>query len=175
MLAAFAQETGADIQFLISGTREVATTSRSRSKEPALRDIPIIGFAVASPEDDGYFDDMGFPAGVGESYIPWPTRDPNAYALRVKNDSMTPRIRPGEIIVVEPGASVSPGDDVLVRTRAGRKMVKQLLFRRGEEVTLGSINIAHKQVTLGAEEIESIHLIGGIVPRGVGTKEPGGS
>lgn len=130
-----------------------------------LRQIPVIGYAIATPNEDGFFDDMGLPPGAGDGYVSWPTRDPNAYALRVKNDSMAPRIRPGEIIVVEPGGAVSLGDDVLVKTREGRKMVKQLLYRRSGEVTLGSINIAHKHLTISLEEIESMHHIGGIVPR----------
>lgn len=129
-----------------------------------LVSVPIIGFAVATPEQDGYFDDMGFPPGAGEGYLPWPTKDPHAYALRVKGDSMQPRIRPGELIVAEPGSPVAPGADVVVRTRDGRKMVKQLLYRRGGEVALGSINQAHRQLTISIEDIESMHFITAIVP-----------
>jgi phage repressor protein C with HTH and peptisase S24 domain len=137
----------------------------------SFRDVPIVGNVIATPEGDGFFDDMGFPPGAGEAYLPWPTRDPNAYALRVKGDSMQPRIRPGEMLVVEPSVRAEPGADVVVRTRDGRKMVKQLLFRRGKEVTLGSVNIAHKQVTISVEEIESMHVVSAIVPRGANTKE----
>lgn len=140
----------------------------------SFRDVPIVGNVIASPDGDGFFDDMGFPPGAGEAYIPWPTRDPNAYALRVKGDSMQPRIRPGELLVIEPSARVEPGADVVVRTRDGRKMVKQLLFRRGEDVTLGSVNIAHRQVTISTEEIESMHVVSAIVPTGSArTKENG--
>lgn len=137
----------------------------------SLKRIPVIGFAVATPDEDGYFDDMGFPPGAGETYLRWPTRDPNAYALRVKNDSMAPRIRPGELIVIEPGTNVNSGDDVLVKTRKGRKMVKQLLYQRGGEATLGSINSAHKTLTISIAEIESMHFIGAIVPRGADIEE----
>lgn len=146
-----------------------AAVLMTRSGE--LRAVPIIGFAIATPGEDGYFDDMGFPPGGGEAYLPWPTRDPHAYALRVKGDSMQPRIRPGQIIVVEPSMPVSNLDDVVVRTTAGRKMVKQLLNRRAGEVTLGSINQAHRQLTISLEEIESIHFVAAIVSRGAATKE----
>jgi phage repressor protein C with HTH and peptisase S24 domain len=127
--------------------------------------VPVIGHAIANPDEDGYFDDMGFPPGGGMDYVAWPTTDPNAYGLMVKGDSMQPRIRPGEIIIVEPGRTPSPGDDVLVKTRAGRKMVKQLLYQRGGEAVLGSINQAHRQLTISLEEIESIQFVGGIIPR----------
>lgn len=137
----------------------------------AICDIPIIGFVIATPDQDGFFDDMDFPTGVGEGYVPWATRDPNAYAVRVKGDSMQPRFRPGEIVVVEPGAATIPGDDVIIRTKAGRKMVKRLLFQRGQELTLGSVNDRHPLVTISLEEIESIHHIAGSVQRGTATQD----
>lgn len=136
-----------------------------------VSDVPIVGFAIATPERDGYFTDGEYPVGHGEGFIPWPTRDPNAYALRVKGDSMQPRIRPGELIVIEPNVKAELMDDVLVRTRDGRRMVKQLLNRRAGEITLGSINQAHQQQTISVEEIESIHFVTAIVPRGANIKE----
>lgn len=136
-----------------------------------LRNVPIVGNAVATPDKDGYFDDMGFPVGAGEGYLPWPTKDPNAYALRVKGDSMQPRIRPGELIIVEPNKAVAAGDDVVVRCKDGRKMVKQLLLKRDGEVTLGSINQAHRQVTISLDEIESLQFVTAIVPRSSFVKE----
>jgi phage repressor protein C with HTH and peptisase S24 domain len=113
----------------------------------------------------------GSPPGAGIEYIPWPTKDPNAYAIRVKGNSMESRIRHGELLVIEPNSAVSVNDDVVVQTRAGRKMVKRLRDRRGGEVTLGSINQAYKDLTISLEEIESIHRIAAILPRGTYTKE----
>lgn len=135
-----------------------------------FRDIPIVGHAIATPDQDGFFENMGFPPGAGDGYLPWQTNDPNAYALRVKGDSMQPRIRPGELIVVEPNSKVSPGDDVVVHCRNGRKMVKQLLIQRLAEVILGSINQAHQQTTLSLEDVEAIHFITAIVPRNANVK-----
>jgi phage repressor protein C with HTH and peptisase S24 domain len=135
------------------------------------RSVPVVGFAIATPDQDGYFDDMGYPPGAGQGYVRWPTKDKNAYSLEVKGDSMQPRIRPGERIVVEPNSHVSPGDDVVVRTKDGRKMVKQLLLRRSGEVTLGSINQQHRQTTISLDAIESIHFIAAIVPRGSTVEE----
>lgn len=153
---------------LMEPRSQFARTSRS-AKE--VRDVPIIGFAVATPDRDGYFTDGEYPVGHGEGFIPWPTKDPNAYALRVKGDSMQPRIRPGELIIIEPNIKAELMDDVLVRTRDGRKMVKQLLSRRAGEVTFGSINQAHQQQTISVEQIESIHFVTAIVPRGANVKE----
>lgn len=159
-LVRFAKETGADLEALMGA--EAGPKGGSMAAE--FRHVPVIGFAIATPEEDGYFDDMGFPPGGGEGYVLWPTKDANAYALRVKGDSMQPRIRPGEVLVVQPATAVQPGHDVVVRTRDGRKMVKQLLYQRAGEVTLGSINQAHKQLTLSLEQIESMHYVAAIAP-----------
>lgn len=130
----------------------------------SVRDVPVLGYVMANPIEDGYFDDAGPELDAGAEFLPFATRDPNAYALRVRGDSMQPRIRPGELIVVSPSAAVVPGNDVLVRTKSGRKIVKQLLFQRAKEVTLGSINQAHPQITIALDDIESISLVAGIAP-----------
>lgn len=169
-LSGVARETGRSLEQLIEP--ETVGEPRPTGYGPVMRDVPIIGNAIATPDFDGYFDDMSFPVGHGEGYIPWPTRDPNAYALRVKGDSMQPRIRPGELVVVEPNVTPLAGQDVVVRTRDGRKMVKQLLIRRSGELTLGSINQDHRQITLALDQVESVHYIAAIVPRGSGKDGP---
>lgn len=139
---------------------------------PKPRLLPIIGFAIATPDEDGYFDDMGYAPNAAMEYVlTWHSDDPSAYGLRVKKDSMSPRIRSGEIIVIEPSAQVSSGDDVLVKLRNGRKMVKRLLYQRGGEVGLHSVNVAHQELTISLEEVEAIQLVAAILPRGTKTKE----
>lgn len=182
-LVLVARETGADLTTLMTERDAQAHTEESEAADylPARpstarvagqpRGIPVVGYAVGSPIEDGFYDDMGFPPGAGEEYIPWPTKDPNAYAIRVRGNSMESRIRHGELIVVEPNSRVDVNDDVIVQTRAGRKMVKRLRERRATEVTLGSINQAYKDLTISMEEIVFIHRIAAILPRGTYTKE----
>lgn len=134
------------------------------------RMVPIIGNVIATPDTDGFFDDMGFPPGAGEGFVAWGTTNPHAYAVRVKGDSMYPRYRPGEILIIDPGAAVVPGEDVIVKTTDGRKMVKRLLFQRTSEIELGSINEAHRPITIDMERVESIQVVAGSVRRA--TKEP---
>lgn len=133
--------------------------------------VPIIGFAIANPDEDGFFDDMGFPPDAGMGYLPHDTRDPDAYAVQVKGDSMRPRIRPGEFIVVLPNCAISPEDDVFVKLRNGRKMVKQLIAQRKGEMTFGSINQAYPHRTIAADEIESVHKVDSIKGRGTTIRE----
>lgn len=124
-----------------------------------LRDVRIVGYAQGGIED-GYFEEVS----DGDSSVSFNTRDDAAYALIVKGDSMSPRIRSGEIIVVTPGRQPHPGDDVIVATVGGKKMAKHYLYRRNGSIALGSINEAHSIITLPETEIQAIHYIAGRLP-----------
>src|SRR5438132_9185821 len=110
----------------------------SDSGRVAPRAIPLIGFGQAG--SGGYFDDGGFPAGKGWDEIAFPAvNDENAYALEISGNSMVPAYRDGAIIIVSPSASIRRGDRVVVRTRDGEVMVKELKRRTSKSIELRSI------------------------------------
>ena len=87
--------------------------------------MPLIGFAEAGA--GGYFDDGGFPVGKGWDEIAFPAvNDEHAYALEISGDSMQPAYRDGDVIIVSPAAPVRRGDRVVVKTKDGEVMVKEL-------------------------------------------------
>ena len=45
--------------------------------------------------------------------------DRDAYGLKVKGDSMWPRIQSGEYVVIEPNTQVHTGDEVLCEQKMG--------------------------------------------------------
>ncbi len=95
----------------------VGLVEQGRAPIRNLRYVPLIGFAQAGA--NGFFDDAGFPAGVGWEQIAFPDiSDEHTYALEISGDSMMPLYRDGDRIVVSPGASVRRGDRVLVKTLA---------------------------------------------------------
>src|SRR4051794_13049233 len=94
----------------------------------AAQSVPLIGFAEAG--GGGYFDDAGFPVGNGWDEVPFPAiTDENAYALEISGDSMEPAYRDGTVIIVSPSASIRRRDRVVVKTRDGEVMVKELKRR----------------------------------------------
>src|SRR5262249_3903274 len=106
--------------------------------------IPLIGFAEAG--SGGYFDDGGFPVGKGWDEIPFPSiPDENAYALEISGDSMEPAYRDGTVIIVSPSASIRRRDRVVVKTREGEVMVKELKRRTPKSIELRSLNPAHAE------------------------------
>lgn len=126
-----------------------------------FKKIPVVGTAQLG--NDGFWLDSEHPVGHGDGYVPYYTTDPNCYALRVKGDSMRPRIKPGEFVIVEPNTSTAPGDEVLVKVRDGRRMVKILHSRRNGLVELYSVNDLHRPMTLEEADIEAIHYVADIV------------
>jgi phage repressor protein C with HTH and peptisase S24 domain len=122
------------------------------SGRPARQAVPLIGFAEAGA--GGYFDDGGFPAGKGWDEIPFPAvNDENAYALEISGDSMEPAYRDGAVIIVSPAASVRKNDRVVVKTKDGEVMVKELKRKTAKSIELRSINPQHAERTLPMREV----------------------
>jgi phage repressor protein C with HTH and peptisase S24 domain len=122
------------------------------SGRPARQAVPLIGFAEAGA--GGYFDDGGFPAGKGWDEIPFPAvNDENAYALEISGDSMEPAYRDGAVIIVSPAASVRKNDRVVVKTKDGEVMVKELKRKTSKSIELRSVNPQHAERTLPMREV----------------------
>jgi phage repressor protein C with HTH and peptisase S24 domain len=118
----------------------------------AVRPVPLIGFAQAG--SGGYFDDGGFPAGESWDEIAFPAvNDEHAYALEVSGHSMEPAYRDGDVIVVSPAAPIRRGDRVVVRTRAGEVMAKELKRKTAKSIELKSLNAEHPDRTLAVPDV----------------------
>jgi SOS-response transcriptional repressor LexA len=125
-----------------------------------LAHVPVVGTAQLG--DQGFWLELGHPVGIGDGSVRFPVKDQNAYAVRVVGDSMHPRIKSGEFVIVEPNHAYAPGDEVLVVTKNGRSMVKEFLYQRDGIIALNSVNDGHGRMTLQEHEIEKIHYIAGI-------------
>lgn len=130
--------------------------------EPALelkksRRVPITGSVRGG--DDGYLVQDVVPDG----WVEYWTGDPNAYALRIKGDSMHPRYRAGEFVVITPSIEAQPGRDVVVKLHDGKCLLKELNWIRGDEIQLLSINNGYAPMTIPKEEVECICRVAGSV------------
>lgn len=129
----------------------------------AIKDgmVPVVGMAQLG--SNGYFEALDYPVGHGDGYVRIFSDDPNAYALKVIGDSMEPRIRSGEFVLIEPNKTFMAGDEVLVKTMDGQSMIKVFMYRRDGEVRLLSVNDSHPPITLLDEAIDKIHPVGAIL------------
>ncbi len=124
----------------------------------SVQTVPLLGFAQAGA--GGYFDDGGFPVGKGWDEVGLPSvNDDHAYALEISGDSMKPAYRDGDIIIVSPGTPIRRGDRVVVKTRDGEVMVKELKRRTAKTLELQSLNPAHSDRILSPGDVEWIARI----------------
>jgi phage repressor protein C with HTH and peptisase S24 domain len=138
---------------LVEGGKALASSQRAGS-----RSIPLIGMAQAGGE--GFFDDAGYPAGVGWDEVTLPdVSDPNAYALEISGDSMEPVFRDGDMVIVSPAAPIRRGDRVVVRTARGEAMAKQLVRRSARRIDLKSLNPEHEDYSFELAEVAWMHRI----------------
>ena len=119
--------------------------------------VPVIGEAVLGV--DGSVDMIEFRYGWLSIY----SGDKDAYGLKVKGDSMWPRIQSGEYVVIEPNTPVHPGDEVFVRTKDGHNMIKTMNKTRDGDYQFSSINSDHRPITLPVEEVDKMHFVSAIV------------
>ena len=137
------QATGVTIDSFVSLITDGATSTKS---------VPLIGFAEAG--SGGYFDDGGFPVGKGWDEIAFPqVNDENAYALEISGDSMLPAYRDGDVIMVSPAAPVRRGDRVVVKTKNGEVIVKELKRQTAKLVELKSLNPEHAERTIPIDQV----------------------
>ena len=150
-------------KLLASGPKADGEPSNAERTRDIRRPVRVAVVGHVKGGDDGYLDEMQFPTGSGEGYVEYWTKDTGAYALRIKGDSMHPRYRAGEFVVVTPNVEAQPGQDVVVKLVNGRKLLKQLNWIRGDELQLLSINNGYAPITLPLVEVESVHRVAGSV------------
>jgi phage repressor protein C with HTH and peptisase S24 domain len=136
-----------------TGTPIDAFVALINAAEPrASQAVPVLGFAEAG--SGGYFDDGGFPAGGGWNEIAFPAvADAHAYALEISGQSMQPAYRDGDVILVSPAAPIRRGDRVVVKTRSGEVMAKELKRRTAKTIELRSLNAEQEDRTLAAADV----------------------
>ncbi|MHA6687770.1 S24 family peptidase [Mesorhizobium sp. A556] len=120
--------------------------------------VPLVGFAQAGA--GGFFDDAGFPVGHGWDLIELPAQSTaSSYALKVQGDSMLPLYRNGDVLIVEPGATVRKGDRVVVKTNAGEVMAKVLERQTPKSVSLVSLNPDHPNRDIATADVDWVARI----------------
>lgn len=159
-LAVVSRLTGWSISRLMSGQEDTKNQAEDAGRPKVTRPTPVVGTAKLG--DDGFFEEMQHPTGHGDGFIDGHTSDPNAYALRVKGDSMHPAIRHGWFVVVAPEGRCVPGEYIAIQLADGRKMVKELVIERPDEIVIESVNGNHRQ-TISKTDVEKMHPVCAVV------------
>ncbi len=131
--------------------------SEVRSK--GFRQIPLINKVSAGYPSD--FTDLDYPVGVADEYVVVPDlTDPNAFAIVVCGDSMSPRFQEGDILIISPAHPVRSGDFCFVRIDFHgevRSTFKQVFFDDDKTVRLTSLNSRYETVRYPREALSGIY------------------
>ncbi|MDD5353443.1 MAG: S24 family peptidase, partial [Candidatus Omnitrophica bacterium] len=98
-----------------------------------------------------------------EGIITYPTQDTDAYAIRIDGDALKPRIKHGEFIIVEPNTKVESGDEVIIKSKDGRLLVRTFEYIRDGRLYYTSINENVLKAVISLEAIEGYFFIAAIV------------
>jgi phage repressor protein C with HTH and peptisase S24 domain len=133
-------------------TLEQFVTLISDQARPDAGAVPLISFAEAGAS--GCFDGNGFPSGDGWDAIPFPeVEDVHAYAMEITSESFHPVYRDGTHIIVSPAAPTRRGDRVVVKTRGGEVMVRELKRKTARTLELKSLAPGEADRMLSTEEV----------------------
>jgi phage repressor protein C with HTH and peptisase S24 domain len=124
----------------------------SEEAPPPSKSVPLISFIEAGASSR--FDDNGFPSGEGWDAIPFPAvEDTHAYALEITGDSLLPAYRDGTHILVSPAAPLRRGDRIIVKTRSGEVMLRELKRKTAKTLELKSLVPPQADGVLAAEDV----------------------
>lgn len=123
--------------------------------------VPVVGSAKLGSLGSFETTDM-VSEDIGDGALRIHSDDPNAYGLRIVGDSMHPRIKNGEFVLIEPNMPYTSGDEVMIRTTDGRAMIKEYIYLRDGMYRLDSVNAA-APLHLAEADVKQIHLVGGIL------------
>lgn len=122
--------------------------------------IPVLGYVRA-----------GIPVDAMEEILDWEEIHPSMaatgdfFALKIKGDSMEPRITAGDVVIVKEQSDVDSGDIAIVLVNGDDATVKKLMKYENGSIALVAFNPSYAPMVFTPEQIESlpVQVIGKVV------------
>lgn len=109
------------------------------------------------------FTDGEYPAGFGEEYVDrGDVNDPNAFALIVDGDSMSPRINSGDIVIISPNTPVDSRAIAVVSINDDEHTMKRVIYLDGDKILLQPENDTYNPIVIDKNELR---IIGRVIER----------
>lgn len=147
MMDKIAKALGVSVAFLL-GKEEVPLAALTL---PKAEEVPVLGRVAAGVPIEAQEDVIG-------SVF---AEKPGLFALRVKGDSMTPRIMDGDLLLVQPQDSAEDGD-LVIAVIDGEATCK-VLRRNAYGVTLVPFNAAYAPFVYSRAQAEDLRILGKVV------------
>lgn len=123
------------------------------------RMVPVLGKAACGKWED--FTDLDYPAGHADRWEPSPSKDPNAFYLIAKGNSMVGGdIKEGDLLLIEPNAEVHNGNIVLAKDEDKGCMVKKFIKNSDGTVWLMPMNPDFQPVHVTPHERFKVYRVG---------------
>ncbi len=154
-----ARATTVQPSWLLTGEGEMyATPSRPENVFPIAgstrRRVKLVDLPLISSVPAGKVATMFHPDYVDTYVTVDDVKDPGAFALRVKGNSMAPRIEDGDIVIVSPQQEARNGDICAVRVE-GEDTLKKVKFE-GTYLHLIPLNPEFEPVTVRKKEVDFV-------------------
>ncbi len=149
-----------DDAYLSGVLQEMVERSAGNVERVGIHSVPVINRVSAGYPKD--FTDLAYPPRVADEYVGCPeVQDKDAFAARVSGDSMTPKYRPGDIVIFSPAADPRSGDDCFVRFDDGQTTFKRVFFEKGENgedaIRLQPRNEKYRAQVVASEKITGLY------------------
>lgn len=160
-LAPLADYFGVSVAWLRTpeGTIGAPTATRAATVQPDAFTTPVRAHVKVDAE--GYVTSRAASQAVLSHHI----ADDGAYAVMVESDTLRPRIKAGEYIILAPARWAEPGDDVLVLFHDGRALIRELLYVRDSVAHLGALPGVFPPIGIALADVQRMHCIAAIVTR----------
>jgi len=128
------------------------------AREPMPSRLPRLKIEEVSADS---FTDLGKVKPTGWRRAGFPIGgDPQAFSLEIADSTLEPAFFAGDVIVVSPSNLPQPGDRVVVLTRDGTPLVRQLMQRTPKTVVLRRLTGRRTTETLDRKDVVWFYRIG---------------
>lgn len=100
---------------------------------------------------------------LSDQYIAYFSQNYKAYAVQIEGTLFEPRIVSGEFIVLEPGTKLQSYDEVLIRLKDGKYLIRVLLTGRNGEWRYADPNTMEQDKAFNPDDIAEVEYIAAIV------------
>lgn len=91
------------------------------------------------------------------------SQDVRAYAVRIDGEKLEPRIVSGEYLVIEPNTKLQSYDEVLIKRKDGKYLIRVLLTGRNNEWRYADPNTMQQDNEFDPSQIETMEYIAAII------------
>jgi len=154
-----AKATGVEANWLLTGKGEMYDAPARPSNVYNLpstvrKNSPLVDLPILSQVPAGRLGTIFHPDYVDDYVTVDDVKDPQAFALNVKGDSMAPKIENGDVVIVSPKLEPHSGDICVVRV-SGEDTLKKIKFE-GNYVHLIPLNPSYEPLTVKKKDVNFV-------------------